>query len=199
MNKTPSSQRRALIAHYTAETKISGKLVLDGPGGGAVQTGLPFFDHMLHQTAQHGGLALNLYATGDLHIDDHHTVEDCGIIFGQLLAQALGDKIGITRFGWAYAPLDEALARAVVDLSGRPKLVYRARLNRTQIGGLHTETVQEFFQAVVNNANLTLHLDLLRGQNTHHQIESLFKSFGLALKMAAQITSTSLPSTKGTL
>ena len=191
--------RRANVVRNTAETKIEGALWLDGGGETAVETGLPFFDHMLMQTAKHGGLSLRLRAEGDLHIDDHHTVEDCGIVVGQLMARALGDKVGVARFGWAYAPLDESLSRAVVDLSGRPSLSYHAALSREQAGGMRTETAREFFQAVANHAGLTLHLDLLRGVNTHHQIESLFKAFGLAFKMAAKITGDSLPSTKGVL
>lgn len=191
--------RRAEISRKTAETEIRAELVLDGGGESEINTGLPFFDHMLAQTARHGGLFLRLEAAGDLRIDAHHTVEDCGIVLGGALGGALGDKSGVARFGWAYAPLDESLSRAVIDLSGRPSLVYRAELSRPDVGGMDADLPREFFQALANHAKLTLHIDLLRGVNAHHQAESMFKAFGLALKSAAAITGGGLPSTKGVL
>lgn len=191
--------RRAEISRKTAETEIRAELALDGGGESEINTGLPFFDHMLAQTARHGGLFLRLKAAGDLRIDAHHTVEDCGIVLGGALGEALGDKSGVARFGWAYAPLDESLSRAVIDLSGRPSLVYRAELSRPDVGGMDADLPREFFQALANHAKLTLHIDLLRGVNAHHQAESMFKAFGLALKSAAAITGGGLPSTKGVL
>ncbi|MBE8158147.1 MAG: imidazoleglycerol-phosphate dehydratase HisB [Betaproteobacteria bacterium] len=194
-----TNSRRAVVARQTAETTIEAELILDGGGESEINTGLPFFDHMLAQTARHGGMFLRLRAAGDLQIDGHHTVEDCGIVLGRALAEALGEKCGIARFGWAFAPLDESLSRAVVDLSGRPSLVYQAALARAEIGGMDSDLPREFFQALANHAKLTLHLDLLRGVNAHHQAESMFKAFGLALKMAATKTGGGLPSTKGVL
>ena len=194
-----AKSRHAVVSRTTAETKITAELTLDSDGSAELNTGLPFFDHMLAQTARHGRLALKLHADGDLHIDGHHTVEDCGIVLGQALEQALGDKCGIARFGWAYAPLDEALARAVVDVSGRSSLTYQAALSRQEVGGLETDLLREFFQAFVNHAKLTLHLDLLRGVNAHHQAESMFKAFGLALHLAVAKTGSQLPTTKGVL
>lgn len=191
--------RRAEVSRTTNETKITAELILDGDGNAELNTGLPFFDHMLAQTVRHGHLSLKLHATGDLHIDGHHTVEDCGIVLGQALEQALGDKHGIARFGSAYAPLDEALARVVVDVSGRASLTYQASLARQEVGGLETELLREFFHAFVNHAKLTLHIDLLRGVNAHHQAESIFKAFGLALRLAVAKTGSQLPSTKGVL
>ncbi|MGI9306689.1 MAG: imidazoleglycerol-phosphate dehydratase HisB [Gammaproteobacteria bacterium] len=196
---TDSASRRASAARQTAETDVRAELSLDGGGESELNTGLPFFDHMLAQTARHGGLFVRLHAKGDLHVDGHHTVEDCGIVLGQALEKALGDKSGIARFGSAFAPLDESLSRAVVDLSGRPSLSYHANLARPNIGGMDAELLREFFQALTNHAKLTLHLDLLRGINAHHQAESMFKAFGLALKMAAAKTGGGLPSTKGVL
>ena len=154
---------------------------------------------MLSQLVFHGRLDLNLTATGDTAIDAHHTVEDCGIVFGQALAQALGDKFGIARFGYAYAPLDEALARVVVDISGRPSLNYHVALSRFDVGGMDGDLLREFFQAVVNAAALTLHIDLLRGINAHHQAEAIFKAFGLALSAALSTRAKGIPSTKGAL
>ncbi len=191
--------RRADITRQTAETKITATLILDGDGTSDLETGLPFFDHMLAQTIRHGGLALHLRATGDLHVDGHHTVEDCGIVLGQALAESLGDKHGITRFGWAFAPLDESLSRVVIDISGRPSLTYQASLARQTVGEMEAELFREFFQGFANHAHITLHLDLLRGINAHHQVESMFKAFGLALKMAITKTDGGVPSTKGVL
>jgi imidazoleglycerol-phosphate dehydratase len=154
---------------------------------------------MLAQTTRHGHLKLQLSAQGDLHIDAHHTVEDCGIVFGEALLQALGNKAGIARFGYAYAPLDESLARVVVDFSGRSSLTYQVTLAQTVVGGMEADLLREFFQALSNNAKLTLHVDLLRGINAHHQAESVFKAFGLALRMAVMRIGNELPSTKGVL
>ena len=193
-----SASRCAEILRETAETQIKATLALDG-GDSKINTGVPFFDHMLAQTARHGGLALELQAAGDLPIDAHHTVEDCGIVFGQLLAAALGDKSSIARFGYAYAPLDESLSRVVVDISGRSSLTYRARLSRRDIGGMDADLLREFFQAMVNHAQITVHVDLLRGINAHHQAESIFKAFGLSLRMATAKTGGGLPTTKGVL
>ena len=193
-----SLPRCAEISRETAETQIKATLALDG-GDSKINSGVPFFDHMLAQTARHGGLALSLQAAGDLPIDAHHTVEDCGIVFGQLLAAALGDKSSIARFGYAYAPLDESLSRVVVDISGRSSLTYRARLSRRDIGGMDADLLREFFQAMVNHAQITVHIDLLRGVNAHHQAESIFKAFGLSLRMATAKTGGGLPTTKGVL
>ena len=193
-----SASRCAEILRETAETQIKATLALDG-GDSKINSGVPFFDHMLAQTARHGGLALDLQAAGDLPIDAHHTVEDCGIVFGQLLAAALGDKSSIARFGYAYAPLDESLSRVVVDISGRSSLTYQAALSRRDIGGMDADLLREFFQAMVNHAQITVHIDLLRGVNAHHQAESIFKAFGLSLRMATAKTGGGLPSTKGVL
>ena len=196
MSDSPS--RRATISRKTAETNIEITLSLDG-GDSDINTGVPFFDHMLSQTARHGGLGLRVNAVGDLDIDAHHTVEDCGIALGQALDECLGDKSGITRFGYAYAPLDESLARVVLDISGRPSLTWRARLSRQEIGGMEADLLREFFQAFSNHAKMTVHVDLLRGLNAHHQAESIFKAFGLSLKMACTQSNGGMPSTKGVL
>ena len=193
------SPRHAEVSRRTAETDITLALLLDGEGAADINTGLPFFDHMLAQTARHGGVDLSLRATGDLRVDGHHTVEDCGLALGRALRQALGDKIGIARFGHAYAPLDESLSRVVVDLSGRPSLTYHVSLAQNTVGGMEADLLREFFQALANSGELTLHMDLLRGLNAHHQAESLFKAFGLALKMAVMRVGGGLPSTKGVL
>ena len=196
MSDSPS--RRATVSRKTAETNIEITLSLDG-GDSDINTGVPFFDHMLAQTARHGGLGLRVNAVGDLDIDAHHTVEDCGIALGQALDECLGDKSGITRFGYAYAPLDESLARVVLDISGRPSLTWRARLSRQEIGGMEADLLREFFQAFSNHAKMTVHVDLLRGLNAHHQAESIFKAFGLSLKMACTQSNGGMPSTKGVL
>ena len=193
------SPRHAEVSRRTAETDITLALLLDGEGAADINTGLPFFDHMLAQTARHGGVDLSLRAIGDLRVDGHHTVEDCGLALGRALRQALGDKIGIARFGHAYAPLDESLSRVVVDLSGRPSLTYHVSLAQNTVGGMEADLLREFFQALANSGELTLHMDLLRGLNAHHQAESLFKAFGLALKMAVMRVGGGLPSTKGVL
>lgn len=194
--------RTATIARTTRETDIQLSLSLDGTGQSDLETGVPFFDHMLDQIARHGLFDLHVRARGDLHIDAHHTVEDVGITLGQALDQALGNKTGITRYGMAYVPLDEALVRAVMDLSGRPMLVWQADFPTPSVGSFDIELVQEFFQAVVNHGRLSVHINALRGNNTHHIAESIFKAFGRALRMACtpdpRMTGI-LPSTKGTL
>jgi len=194
--------RQAEIKRNTLETQVSVKLDLDGSGIGRFATGVPFLDHMLDQIARHGLIDLEVEAVGDLHIDAHHTVEDIGITLGQALARALGDKKGLRRYGHAYVPLDEALSRVVVDLSGRPGLVFDVEFTRAQIGAFDVDLVREFFQGLVNHALITLHIDNLRGDNAHHQAETLFKAFGRALRMASEAdprAAGSIPSTKGAL
>jgi imidazoleglycerol-phosphate dehydratase len=175
---------------------------LDGTGAAQVDTGVPFLDHMLDQVARHGLVDLTVHARGDLHIDAHHTVEDVGITLGQAVAQALGDKRGIRRFGHAYAPLDEALSRVVIDLSGRPGLDFHVEFTRARIGDFDVDLTHEFFQGFVNHAQATLHIDNLRGDNAHHQCETVFKAFARALRTAVEIdprAAGAMPSTKGTL
>jgi imidazoleglycerol-phosphate dehydratase len=194
--------RSATIARQTAETEIQVILDLDGNGVFAAETGVGFFDHMLHQISRHGMIDLDVRATGDLHIDDHHTVEDVGICIGQALREAVGDKRGITRYGHAYVPLDEALSRVVIDLSGRPGLFFSADFTRDKIGTFDVELVREFFQGVASAGALTLHMDALKGHNAHHIAETLFKAFGRALRMAVSAdarSGDSMPSTKGSL
>lgn len=194
--------RTAQVARQTAETDITLALNLDGTGQADLHSGIGFFDHMLEQIARHGLIDLRVHCQGDLHIDGHHTVEDIGIALGQALAQAVGDKKGIARYGHAYVPLDEALSRVVIDLSGRPGLSFHAAFTSGMIGALDTQLVQEFFQGVVNHAGMTLHIDNLRGINAHHQCETIFKAFGRALRMALAHDSRSagiVPSTKGCL
>jgi imidazoleglycerol-phosphate dehydratase len=194
--------RQAEISRNTLETRIKVRLDLDGSGQGTFATGVPFLDHMLDQVARHGLIDLEVKAEGDLHIDAHHTVEDIGITLGQALAQALGDKKGLRRYGSAYVPLDEALSRVVVDLSGRPGLVFNVDFSRAMIGAFDVDLAREFFQGLVNHALITLHVDNLRGDNAHHQAETLFKAFGRALRMAIEPdprAAGSIPSTKGTL
>ena len=186
----------------TLETKIRVSVDLDGTGISRFVTGLPFLDHMLDQVARHGLIDLTVEADGDLEIDAHHTVEDIGITLGQAIARAVGDKSGITRYGHAYVPLDEALARVVVDLSGRPGLFYEVEYVRSRVGDFDLDLLREFFQGLVNHGMLTLHLDNLKGANAHHQAETLFKGFGRALRMALSVDEKNLghiPSTKGTL
>src|SRR5574339_310478 len=178
--------RKAEVVRNTQETQIRVKLDLDGRGAARLATGLPFLEHMLDQVARHGMLDLEVDAKGDLHIDAHHTVEDIGISLGQAFARALGDKAGVRRFGHAYVPLDEALTRAVIDLSGRPGLEYHVAFTRALIGEFDVDLVHEFFQGFVNHAQVTLHLDNLRGDNAHHQCETVFKAFARALRMAAE-------------
>ncbi|AEG32294.1 imidazoleglycerol-phosphate dehydratase HisB [Thiomicrospira cyclica] len=194
--------REANIERNTLETKIKISVNLDGTGVAKFNTGVPFFEHMLEQIARHGLVDLNIHADGDLHIDDHHTVEDIGIAFGQAVLNAVGDKRGIVRYGHAYVPLDEALSLVVIDLSGRPGLVFNANFNREKIGQFETQLVEEFFQAFANNARVTLHIDNLYGKNAHHQVETIFKAFGRALRMALSADDrmqNQLPSTKGAL
>ena len=184
----------------TLETRVEARLELDVRGSSRVQTGLPFLDHMIGAVALHGGMALELRARGDLDVDDHHTVEDCGLVFGAALRDALGERRGVRRFGYAYAPLDEALARAVVDLSGRPFAGVDLGLRREMLGTVATENLTHFFVSVATAARLTLHLDVLRGENDHHRAEAAFKAFGLALAEAARRGVTAgVPSTKGVL
>ncbi len=194
--------RRAEVKRDTLETQIRVALNLDGTGRSAIQTGIGFFDHMLDQIARHGLIDLDVHAKGDLHIDGHHTVEDVGITMGQAFSQALGDKRGLVRYGHAYVPLDEALSRVVVDLSGRPGLEFHVPFTRAMIGGFDVDLAHEFFQGFVNHANVTLHVDNLRGVNAHHQAETVFKAFGRALRMATSRDPRSagqMPSTKGLL
>ena len=197
-----TSHRTAQVERNTLETRIRVSLDLDGSGRARFQTGLPFLDHMLDQVARHGLIDLDIVADGDLHIDAHHTVEDLGITLGQALAQALGDKTGIRRYGHAYVPLDEALSRVVIDLSGRPGLEFHCAFTRAMIGAFDVDLFHEFFQGLVNHAGLTLHIDNLRGENAHHQAETIFKAFGRALRMAVEPDPRMggiLPSTKGAL
>lgn len=194
--------RQAQITRDTAETQITVTLDLDGTGKAILATGVPFLDHMLEQVARHGAFDLAVKASGDLHIDAHHTVEDIGITLGQALAKAAGDKKGVRRYGHAYVPLDEALSRAVIDLSGRPGLEFNVEFTRPRVGQFDVDLVREFFQGFVNHAMVTLHLDNLKGRNAHHQAETLFKAFGRALRMSVELDQRlagSVPSTKGSL
>ena len=193
--------RTASIQRDTLETQISVKLDLDGSGQGIFQTGLPFLEHMLDQVARHGLIDLSVEASGDLEIDAHHTVEDIGITLGQAMLDAVGDKAGITRYGHAYVPLDEALSRVVIDFSGRSGLEFDVPFVRSHVGEFDVDLFHEFFQGFVNHAKVTLHVDNLKGDNAHHQIETVFKAFGRALRMAltADPRMTGTPSTKGTL
>lgn len=194
--------RKATVERNTLETRVKVTVDLDGQGHADLATGVPFFDHMLDQVARHGMLDLAVHADGDTHIDDHHTVEDVGIALGQALREALGDKAGIHRFGHAYCPLDEALSRAVVDLSGRPGLEFHVAFPRDRVGGFDVELVQEFMQGLVNHAFMTLHVDGIRGLNTHHVIETVFKALGRALRTAVEQDTRAAgatPSTKGAL
>ena len=193
--------RKAEVTRNTKETKIGVKLNLDGKGGAKIATGVPFLDHMLEQIARHGAFDLEVSAKGDLHIDAHHTVEDIGITLGQAFAKAAGDKKGVRRYGHAYVPLDEALSRAVVDLSGRPGLEYHIEFTRARIGEFDVDLVHEFFQGFVNHAQVTLHVDNIKGTNAHHQAETAFKAFARALRMAIEADPRvkDVPSTKGKL
>jgi imidazoleglycerol-phosphate dehydratase len=194
--------RTAKVERNTNETEIMVEVNLDGTGRAVLATGVPFLDHMLDQVARHGMIDLNVNAKGDLHIDAHHTVEDIGITLGQAVAKALGDKIGLTRYGHAYVPLDEALSRVVIDLSGRPGLEFHVPFTRAMIGAFDVDLAHEFFQGFVNHALVTLHVDNLRGLNAHHQAETVFKAFARALRMAVARdprTGGVVPSTKGML
>jgi len=200
--KDTLTMRKAQVTRNTLETQIKVELDLDGTGQSRLSTGLGFFDHMLDQVARHGLIDLLVEAKGDLHIDAHHTVEDVGITFGQAFAKAIGDKKGVRRYGHAFVPLDEALSRAVVDLSGRPGLQYRIEYVRGLIGEFDVDLIREFFQGFVNHAQVTLHLDNLTGSNAHHQAETIFKAFGRALRAATELdprAGQALPSTKGSL
>ena len=195
-------KRTAKVERNTSETKISVEVNLDGTGRAELATGVPFLDHMLDQLARHSMMDLAIRAQGDLHIDAHHTVEDIGITLGQAVAKALGDKKGLTRYGHAYVPLDEALSRVVVDLSGRPGLEFHVPFTRAMIGAFDVDLTHEFFQGFANHALVTLHIDNLRGQNAHHQVETVFKAFARALRMAVALDARAaglVPSTKGSL
>lgn len=199
---TPSLSRTAEISRNTAETQITVRVNLDGSGHTKLKTGIGFFDHMLDQIARHAMMDLEIIAQGDLHIDGHHTVEDVGITLGQAVAQAVGDKKGINRYGHAYVPLDESLSRVVIDFSGRPGLVMNVPFKASCIGAFDTQLAHEFFQGFCNHAFVTLHIDNLKGENAHHQCESVFKAFARALRMALEIDPRCaglIPSTKGLL
>jgi imidazoleglycerol-phosphate dehydratase len=195
--------RTAEVRRDTAETQIQVALNLDGTGSRSLDSGLPFLDHMLDQIARHGLIDLNIQAKGDLEIDAHHTVEDIGITLGQAFAKAIGDKRGIRRYGQAYVPLDEALSRVVVDLSGRPGLEFGVVWTRSMVGQFDLDLIHEFFQGFVNHAHVTLHIDNLKGENAHHQCETIFKAFARALRMAVEfdprMSREAIPSTKGSL
>ena len=194
--------RRAQVDRNTAETQIHVELDLDGKGEAKLASGIPFLDHMLDQIGRHGLIDMQVTANGDLEIDAHHTVEDIGITLGKAFAEAIGDKKGIRRYGHAYVPLDEALSRVVIDVSGRPGLNYEVVFTRARIGEFDVDLIREFFQGFVNHALVTLHIDNLRGDNAHHQAETIFKAFGRALRMATEndpAARNTLPSTKGSL
>ena len=197
-----NTPRTADVTRNTAETKITVRVNLDGTGAARLATGIGFFDHMLDQIARHGLIDLDIQAEGDLHIDDHHTVEDVGITLGMAVAKAVGNKAGLRRYGHAYVPLDEALSRVVIDFSGRPGLVFNIDFTRARIGSFDVDLTREFFQGFVNHALVTLHVDNLRGNNAHHQCETVFKAFGRALRMAVEVDARqngAMPSTKGVL
>ena len=194
--------RTATIDRNTLETQISVTVNLDGTGNKNFETGLPFLEHMLHQVARHGLIDLTIIAKGELDIDAHHTVEDIGITMGQAVKEAIGDKAGIRRYGHAYVPLDEALSRVVIDFSGRPGLEYNVNFERPRVGDFDVELFREFFQGFANHAQVTLHIDNLKGKNAHHQIETVFKAFGRAMRMAVELDPRmkgATPSTKGSL
>ena len=199
---TVTSQRQAQVERKTAETKITVRVDLDGTGKAQLATGIGFFDHMLDQIARHGLIDLDVQAAGDLHIDGHHTVEDVGITLGQAVYQAVGDKKGIRRYGHAYVPLDEALSRVVIDFSGRPGLIMNVQFKSGMIGTFDSQLAHEFFQGFANHAFVTLHIDNLRGENAHHQCETVFKAFARALRSALELdprAAGTIPSTKGSL
>ncbi|WP_101758862.1 imidazoleglycerol-phosphate dehydratase HisB [Oceanicoccus sp. KOV_DT_Chl] len=196
------AERKATISRDTLETQITVSINLDGTGVAKFDTGVPFLDHMMDQIARHGLIDMNITAKGDLHIDAHHTVEDIGITLGQAFNQAVGDKKGMARYGHAYVPLDEALSRVVIDFSGRPGLEWHVPFTRGTVGGFDVDLFIEFFQGFINHAKVTLHVDNLRGKNTHHQAETVFKAFGRALRMALTADERMagiMPSTKGSL
>ncbi len=199
---TPATARVAEVTRNTAETQITVKINLDGTGHARIDTGIGFFDHMLDQIARHGLIDLDIQAKGDLHIDGHHTVEDVGITLGQAVAKAVGDKRGLRRYGHAYVPLDEALSRVVIDFSGRPGLVMHVPFKSGMIGNFDSQLAYEFFQGFVNHAFVTLHIDNLRGENAHHQAETVFKAFARALRAALEVDPRAphaIASTKGSL
>ena len=194
--------RKSSIERKTLETNITVEIDLDGSGVSIFDTGLPFLEHMLDQIARHGMIDLSIKAEGDLHIDAHHTVEDIGITLGQAFDKAIGDKLGIRRYGHAYVPLDEALSRVVLDISGRPGLELSVEFSRSRIGEFDVDLIHEFFQGFINHANVTLHIDNLKGENAHHQAETIFKAFGRALRLAVELDEKikgEMPSTKGSL
>jgi imidazoleglycerol-phosphate dehydratase len=196
------AERKARVERNTLETQITVEINLDGTGKSSFDTGVPFLEHMMDQIARHGLVDLNIVCKGDLHIDDHHTVEDIGITLGQAFKQAVGDKKGIRRYGHAYVPLDEALSRVVIDLSGRPGLAMDVPYTRATVGGFDVDLFEEFFHGFVNHSMVTLHIDNLKGKNTHHQIETVFKAFGRALRVAVEMDERMAgitPSTKGAL
>ena len=196
------TERKVSVERNTLETQVKATINLDGTGEGRFAIGVPFLEHMLDQVARHGLIDLDVQCTGDLHIDDHHTVEDVGITIGQAFAKAVGDKRGLRRYGHSYVPMDEALSRVALDFSGRPGLQMHVPFTRAVVGGFDVDLFQEFFQGFVNHAQVTLHIDNLRGINTHHQIETVFKAFGRALRMAVEIDPRMegrMPSTKGSL
>ena len=202
MDNAQTTARSATVSRDTLETQITVSVCLDGTGKAEFDTGLPFLEHMLDQIARHGMVDLNIKANGDLHIDAHHTVEDIGITLGQALAKAVGDRRGILRYGHAYVPLDEALSRVVIDFSGRPSLHYNVPFTRASVGDFDVDLFSEFFHGLVNHAQLTLHIDNLKGENSHHQAETVFKAFGRALRMAVSADErapSAMPSTKGVL
>jgi imidazoleglycerol-phosphate dehydratase len=202
MTQASVAQRTASVKRDTLETNIQVSLNLDGSGKSTFATGVPFLEHMMDQIARHGLIDLDIQCEGDTHIDDHHSVEDIGITLGQAIAKAVGDKKGIRRYGHAYVPLDEALSRVVLDFSGRPGLFMNINFTQKRVGNFDTELFWEFFQGFVNHAQVTLHIDCLRGHNAHHQIETVFKAFGRALRMALELDPRMegmMPSTKGSL
>lgn len=198
------AERKARVERNTLETQITVDINLDGTGKSTFDTGVPFLEHMMEQIARHGMMDLDIVSKGDLHIDDHHTVEDVGITLGQAFKQAVGDKKGICRYGHAYVPMDEALSRVAIDLSGRPGLIMEVPFTRAVVGGFDVDLFEEFFRGFINHAMVTVHIDNLRGKNTHHQIETVFKAFGRALRMAVEMDERMAmagvtPSTKGSL
>ena len=200
--ENPMADRIATVTRNTLESQITVTVNLDGTGKANFATPIPFLEHMMDQIARHGLVDLDVQAAGDTHIDDHHTVEDIGITLGMAIAEAIGEKTGLTRYGHAYVPLDEALSRVVMDFSGRPGLIMKADFVRSHVGGFDVDLVREFFQGFVNHALVSLHIDNLRGANAHHQVETIFKAFGRALRMAASADERMagvMPSTKGTL
>ena len=202
MDNAQTPVREATVSRDTLETQVTVSVCLDGTGKAEFDTGLPFLEHMLDQIARHGMVDLNIKANGDLHIHAHHTVEDIGITLGQALAKAVGDRRGILRYGHAYVPLDEALSRVVIDFSGRPSLHYDVPFTRASVGDFDVDLFAEFFHGLVNHAHLTLHIDNLKGENSHHQAETVFKAFGRALRMAVSADErapSAMPSTKGVL